>query len=689
MKIIHGATTPPILPEELTIAGRTVHCFTFNTVVVSSGAAGFNAADTLYAMGQKDIALVTEGVNMGTSRNTGSDKQTYYKLTMAGDAPDSVEEMARTLFAGGSMNGDTALVEAAFSARCFYKLVNLGVPFPHNRFGEYVGYKTDHDPRQRATSCGPLTSRYMTEKLEESVRARGIPIIDECRILKVLTAGGNKTVGLLALDTGSDFENPTLVLFNCTNVVYATGGPSGLYHASVYPESQTCATGAALEAGASGINLTESQYGIASLKFRWNLSGSYQQIIPAYISTDMDGNDAREFLDEYFATPREMLDAVFLKGYQWPFDPRKLGKGGSSLVDMAVFLERRKGRRVFLDFRVNPTALEKAGQVDWNVPGPEARAYLENSRSTQPTPIERLRTINPLAYQLYLDNGIDLEQERLEIAVCAQHNNGGLAVNEWWESDLRHFFPVGEVSGTFGVYRPGGSALNSSQVGSARAAMFIKHNYADAPLDAEAFLALAQPEAAAVLSRFAVVSANDSNGESPFVLRRKFQIVMDECGAFLRPRDTVQNAIASCRESLRRFDEMHRAKDMAELVATAINWDILIAQYAYLSAIAEYQAHGGKSRGSYLVCDSLGDLGFTSEAAGDQSGENSMAEYGLPVALDDGALSGQCCEVALQFSSGGEPACAFTWSPVRPIPKERDDWFEQVYNAWVRDEVIR
>ena len=80
-----------------------------------------------------------------------------------------IYELAENLFAGGSVNGDTALCEAAGSVRSFMKLVNLGVPFPTNRYGEYVGYKTDHDPYRRATSCGPLTSKMMTEKLITSI----------------------------------------------------------------------------------------------------------------------------------------------------------------------------------------------------------------------------------------------------------------------------------------------------------------------------------------------------------------------------------------------------------------------------------------------------------------------------------------------------------------------------------------
>ena len=145
--------------QSILIKGREVRLLTCHTAVVGSGAAGYAAANRLYEAGQRDIVMLTEGVNKGTSRNTGSDKQTYYKLSLCGGTADSVEEMARTYFAGRGVDGDLALCEAAFSPRCFYYLCEAGVPFPHNAFGEYSGYKTDHDPAMRATSAGPLTSK--------------------------------------------------------------------------------------------------------------------------------------------------------------------------------------------------------------------------------------------------------------------------------------------------------------------------------------------------------------------------------------------------------------------------------------------------------------------------------------------------------------------------------------------------
>ena len=104
----------------------------YHTLIIGSGCAGYLAAQRLYDMGVRDIAILTEGRQMGTSRNTGSDKQTYYKLSLSGSTPDSIREMADTLFSGGCVDGDNALCEAALSARCFLSLCNAGVPFPSN-----------------------------------------------------------------------------------------------------------------------------------------------------------------------------------------------------------------------------------------------------------------------------------------------------------------------------------------------------------------------------------------------------------------------------------------------------------------------------------------------------------------------------------------------------------------------------
>ena len=439
-----------------------IKTYQVQTAVLGTGAAGYNAACLLKKGGADDLVIITESRNAGTSRNTGSDKQTYYKLSLAGDDPDSVCSLASDLFAGRAVDGDIALCEAALSSASFLRLADMGVPFPVNRYGEYIGYKTDHDPHRRATSAGPYTSRFMTECLEKEAESLGIELLDGYQAVRLLVKNEeNRGLFLISRKSGE----PLIVL--CSSLVFATGGPAGIYSASVYPESQFGATGIAFEAGCMGRNLTEWQYGLASVKPRWNVSGSYMQVIPRFVSIDEDGREY-DFLSEYAYQREKMLSLIFLKGYQWPFDVRKL-KSGSSIIDILCYLQIEKGRRVYLDFMHNPDFQD----IPWDKISDEASCYLKAAGATGDTPIERLKKLNMPAYSFYLDKGVDLENEYLEISLSAQHNNGGLAIDSWWQSNIKGLFPVGECAASHGVYRPGGSALNAGQCGSRRAASWI------------------------------------------------------------------------------------------------------------------------------------------------------------------------------------------------------------------------
>ena len=259
-------------------------CITVDALVVGSGAAGYHTACRLRQEGVERVAMVTEGILNGTSRNTGSDKQTYYKLGLGGSSADSVRQMASDLFAGGCVDGDNALCEAALSARCFLHLCELGVPFPCNRYGEYIGYKTDHDPYARATSAGPLTSKFMTEALQKKADKLGAEIYNRLLAVEILKTE-NKVCGLICYDLNKN----EFVVFKCDFIILATGGPAGIYQDSVYPESHNGFTSLAIDAGASLQNMTEWQYGLASLKPRWNVSGTYMQVLPRFVSVDADG----------------------------------------------------------------------------------------------------------------------------------------------------------------------------------------------------------------------------------------------------------------------------------------------------------------------------------------------------------------------------------------------------------------
>ena len=629
---------------------KVVRC---NTAIVGSGAAGFNAADRLWQLGQHDIVLVTENRVGGTSRNTGSDKQTYYKLTLSGGEPDSVREMADTLFAGRCVDGDIALCEAALSTQCFLKLVELGVPFPRNRYGEYIGYKTDHDPRRRATSVGPYTSKQMTECLEAAVQAKGVPMLDKTQVIKILTDGGT-VCGLLCLNTVAQDAADRFTLIRCKNVIWATGGPAGMYADSVYPFSQYGATGLALEAGAKGKNLTEWQYGLASVAPRWNVSGTYMQVLPRVYSTAADGSDEREFLMDFFTDAHDMLSKLFLKGYQWPFDVRKVADG-SSIIDILVYLETCKGRKVYLDYRKNPVD----GAFSYDALLPEAREYLTRAGACFGTPIERLAHMNQPAIDFYRDKGVDLYTQPLEIALCAQHNNGGIGIDCWWQTDVKGLFAVGEAAASHGVYRPGGTALNAGQVGSTRAAQYIAarcRGDASADFDAAASAALAEMAALADVCR-----ADTGNVRA---LWQHAAEEMSRCGAAIRDPAQIRAYGKQVEAQLAGYAKTVKAGSRTELAMVYRLRDMLLSQHAYLTAMADYTAHGGKSRGSALYTDLTGGIKpFT------------QLPDTFTFALDEAEAP---LIQELWFEDG---TCRTRWRAPRPIPED-DDFFENVWRSY-------
>jgi len=656
--------------SELFIDSLAFPLYEVDTVIIGTGAASLNCADHLYDYGHRDMVIVTEKVGGGTSNNTGSDKQTYYKLSLSGQEPDSPYEMAKSLFDGGAMHGDLALIEATMSAQEFFHLAHIGVKFPHNSLGGYVGYKTDHDPRQRATSAGPWTSNQMVQCLLKEVQAKAIPILDNHDVVSLLVEDG-QAAGVIALDK-TVLDSPTfgLCFIKARNVVFGVGGPGGLYKTSVYPECHTGAIGLALEAGALARNLTESQYGLASIGFRWNVSGTYQQVIPRYISTDASGNDEQEFLNPYFPNMGKLATDVFLKGYQWPFDPRKIPNYGSSLVDVLVYIETVvKGPHVYMDFRENPRGDDRIGPFAFEQLEPEAYTYLKNSEALFGTPIERLHKMNPLAIELYKKNGIDIWKEPLEVAVCSQHNNGGLAGNLWWETSLRGLYAIGEVNGSHGVYRPGGSALNSGQVGSLRAAQHIAHVRVQAQQNDFTKTAVRRgQELLTLLQSWSRESAGISTVQQ---FREQLQTRMTRFGAHIRDPKAIQPALAAAYAQCSTVLQQKIA-NRQEIPAALQNRHLVLAHAAYLEAIRAYLERGGGSRGSYMVMDPNGQpvLEMLGDAWRYKPEMTELREWVLETRLEaDGRFRSE-------------------WKPRRPLPDELS-WFETVWGKYLDGEIFQ
>ncbi len=579
-------------------------------LVIGAGAAGGNCIVHLAEYldkgfsgikPSKHISWVSTSFSWGTSRMSGSDKQTYYKLGTSAEIANSAMDFAKTLIEGGANHHDLALIEGINSLREFYHLVQLGVPFPEDNFGAFIGYKTDNDPYQCATSAGPLTSKYMSEALERKVREYDIPIYDGYELVDVKRQE-NVWIALFCDRKGThrDVDDVPVLAIVCKYLIVATGGPGMLFETTVYPSNQFSTHGILFKAGVIGENLSEWQFGLSSIKPPWNVSGSYMQAIPRIFSKEPGRDEEYEFLEDCFDDPYEAASMIFLKGYQWPFDVKHID--GSSKIDLAVLAQQQAGRKIYLDFTRNISSLE--GNFDVNRLSREAREYLIARNATQKLPIDRLDALNTLAIDFYREKGVDLAIAPLEIALCAQHNNGGMTVDVNWQSNIDNLFVIGELAGTHGVRRPGGAALNAGQVGGLRVAQYIARNFEsdnESERDGNREKCLEDTREAVQ----SVVSSWELKTQGtilPIEVILNVRRTMDLSAGVIRNKDSLQQAFDKL-SGLYRDVRLNgwRVVSNNDFIAAIRAENLLVTAIAYLHNMLSYVNSRGGSRGSSLI----------------------------------------------------------------------------------------
>ncbi len=597
----------PELDKTIRIDDYQVPVHQTGCLVVGSGAAGLRAAVEAKRR-EADVTIISQSAWGGTSACSGSDKQTLHTANTA-DQGDNFKEMARSIRAGGAMDEDTAYIEAVGSTRAMASLQYLGLPLPQDDLGGTLRYQTDHDEVGRATSCGPRTSRLMVQVLAKEAIQLDIAFFNHTTAIKVLTEGEGDTKrvsGLLAIRPRLQTDaNPLgLIIFQCAALVIAAGGPGELYRDSVFPNSCFGTLGLALETGLELVNITESQFGIGTHRegFPWNLSGTYVQVIPHIYSVDEDGIE-HHFLGDYYRTTQEMASNIFRKGYQWPFHATRMLDFQSSLVDLAIVLENQKGRRVFMDFNRNPLAVPGDQPFSLARLDDDVSVYLQNAGATQEMPIDRLLHMNPLAIELYARYKVDIKNDPLEFAVNNQHMNGGIAVDSWGRTNIAGIYAIGEASGTHGVTRPGGSALNAGQVFGTRVG---EHIGASGKAGEPASTDVADAARRAVKDIQSVLQfESDLTVKS---LRADVQARMsDQAGVLCFARD-VRDAY----EDAKSLNAQIRDKGISAMrdseIVRVLQWQqMALVSEAVLAALDHYISEGGGSRGARAICDPDGD----------------------------------------------------------------------------------
>jgi len=220
------------------------------------------------------------------------------------------------------------------------------------------------------------------------------------------------------------------------------------------------------------------------------------------------------------------------------------------------------------------------------------------------------------------------------------------------------------------VARPGGSALNSGQVGSLRAAEFIANVYDKSDLKMSDFNKAARAEIKDVLGFLSRCEGSENKWRSA---RAELQDRMSRAGAHIRSLDELKVAVKEAKAQVDALEEQGcKAGHAVEKVQALRNRQLCYAHWVYLVATLYQIKSGVGSRGSAMVRDASG-----------RRAHRQLSKDEWCFLPEDPAFKEKVQETVVK-----DGKIKNRWVKCRPIP-ESNLWFETAWADYRNGEIYR
>jgi len=561
---------------------------TVDVLVAGGGGAGLRAAIACREVAPNlRVVVAVKGAlgDCGVTATARSDRMAFHctlPWTEPGGADNWKFHADDVYRLGGRVSdGRLAELQALRSAEAFEYLARLGVPWATAPDGRPEQFVTDGSAYARACHVGPDTAIEIEKALVARARELQLETWENTALVRLFERGGECAGALLA--RGAD--EPVLVRARAT--ILATGGPGRLFASSVYPPGMTAeAAAAALDAGGELVNLEFIQMGLCSVKTGLACSGTLMRAVPRLVD-----EAGRDVLATYLAdlSPDARQDLVFGKGSSWPVsyeDPCRE-------LDIACAIALRSGR-VYLDYSRDPEGFDARRLLRrlerWPL---EAERLVRAGDTALLSPLSRLAAMNPAVVERLRSRGADLASgDRLEIAHCVQHFQGGVRIGPDASTALAGLYACGEAAGgQHGANRPGGNALLDCQVfgriageSAAARALAGAGPAADPGLEREA-------------AEWVAAARSISAADAERAMERVTALCDRACGV-VRTGGSLRAALEELRGLARTLVPREGARGGALLRAAEALGNLLFAEALLESALAREE-----SRGSHLRFD--------------------------------------------------------------------------------------
>ncbi|HMK54577.1 MAG TPA: fumarate reductase (CoM/CoB) subunit TfrA [Methanobacteriaceae archaeon] len=390
-----------------------------DVLVIGSGGAGCRAAIEARKYGL-EVIIVSKGLSFKSGCTTLAEGG-YNAAFAYVDREDSADAHYKDTLKGGGYLNDSQLarilVEEA-PAR-LNELEGYGALFDRQESGELNQRPFGGQSYRRTCFQGDRTGHEMMVALKEEVTREDITTVEEVMITSLLQDDNQKVIGAC----GFSLINSKFIVFKSKSTILATGGAGWLYPVTSNALQKT-GDGYALayRAGCDLLDMEQVQFHPTGMLYPDSRRG-------VLVTEAVRGEGGRLI---------NALGERFMTNY----DPR--GELATrDVVARSIYNEIREGRGT------------KSGGV-----------YLDVTHLPAELIEEKLET---MLFQ-FLDVGLDIRKEPMEVAPTAHHVMGGALITSNCETNVPNLYAAGEAAGgVHGANRLGGNALADTQVFGKRA----------------------------------------------------------------------------------------------------------------------------------------------------------------------------------------------------------------------------
>lgn len=390
-----------------------------DVLVVGSGGAGCRAAIEASKF-NLNVIIVSKGLSFKSGCTTLAEGG-YNAAFGYVDSEDSVDVHFQDTMKGGAYLNDMGLVRILVdeAQERLIELESFGAIFDRQESGKLNQRPFGGQSFRRTCFQGDRTGHEMMMALKEEVTRHKIKTLDEVAVTSLIMDNDDRVIGAC----GVSLRDTKFLIFKAKSVILASGGAGWLYPVTSNAIQKTGdGYSLAYNVGADMLDMEQVQFHPTGMLYPDSRRG-------VLVTEAVRGEGGKLF---------NVNSERFMKNYD-----ERGELATRDVVARAIYNEIREGR-----------GTENGG------------VYLDVTHLPPEQVEEKLETM----LLQFLDVGVDIRKEAMEVAPTAHHFMGGVRINPNCETNIKNLYAAGEVTGgVHGANRLGGNALADTQVFGKRA----------------------------------------------------------------------------------------------------------------------------------------------------------------------------------------------------------------------------